>query len=97
MRRLFMSKRTAAASTFSSACVLLVRSEEDTNNNYFQRLKKSGVWQAACGKEAYIKIGEYSGFDLLSWIKMNIDWEKDLRADTLKHFADSNLSDYLKW
>jgi len=78
-------------------CVLLVRSEEDTNNNYFQRLKKSGVWQAACGKEAYVKIGEYSGFDLLAWIKANIDWEKDLRPDTLKHFADNNLSDYLKW
>jgi len=79
-------------------CVLLVRSEEDTNNNYFQRLKKSGVWQAACGKEAYDKIGEYSGFNILSWIKANIDWEKDLRPDNPQATSQTNnLSDYLKW
>lgn len=81
----------------SYECILLVRSEEDTNNSYFQRLKKSGVWQTACGQDAYATIGTYSGFDLRNWIIKNVDWENDLDSDTLKHFADQNLGNYIKW
>lgn len=33
--------------------VLLVRAREDLNNHYFQTLKKSEVWEAFCGEEAY--------------------------------------------
>lgn len=45
-------------------CLLLVRSEEDQNNHYFQTLKKSGIWEAFCGKETYQQIQKHTGFDI---------------------------------
>jgi hypothetical protein len=77
--------------------IILVRSEEDINNNYFQKLKRSGVWQAYCGHEAYEKITEYSSFNIKTWIQSNIDWENDLQALTVKHLVDKKLDSYLKW
>ena len=78
-------------------CVILVRSEEDKNNHYLQTLKNSAGWNAYCGNEAYRKIHEYSGFDLKSWIETYIDWKNDFRADTLQHFRDNDLVQYLSW
>jgi hypothetical protein len=78
-------------------CILLVRSEEDTNNHYFRILKNSGVWQVFCGKDAYSKITDFTGFDLTNWILVNINWEKDLSPRTYQHFFDNNLIGYLKW
>ncbi len=78
-------------------CLLLVRAEEDRNNNYFRILRDSGVWEACCGRETYEKIREHSGFDIKGWVEMQIDWSSDLRRDTLQHFADNDLEQYLKW
>jgi hypothetical protein len=76
-------------------CLLLVRSEE--NNNYFNTLKNSGIWQAFCGKEAYQKIHDFSGFNLKQWIETNIDWKTDFNAETIQHFTENNLLEYLIW
>lgn len=78
-------------------CTLLVRSVEDENNNYFQTLKNSNVWNAYCGADAYDNIFEYSGFNLQKWIKNNIEWEDDFRAETLEYFKEKNLFKYLTW
>jgi hypothetical protein len=77
--------------------VLLVRAREDLNNHYFKTLKRSAVWQAYCGDEAYEKIGVYTGFTLKTWIKENIDWQADLQPQTFKHFSSNNLTQYLEW
>lgn len=77
--------------------VLLVRAQEDQNNHYFQTLKRSGVWEAYCGTRAYDKIGEYTGFDLEEWIRQNIDWDSDLLSESLTHFRENDLLQYLQW
>ncbi len=78
-------------------CILLVRSKEDSNNNYFQTLKKSGIWEAYCGKESYRKIYDYSGFNIEDWINTNVNWKKDLDKDFLLHIKNNNLEQYLIW
>jgi hypothetical protein len=76
---------------------LLVRSAEEQNNNYFRKLRDSGVWEAYCGKEAYEKMYEFTGFNINEWICLNIDWQSDLATETLKHFQRNNLLSYLEW
>lgn len=76
-------------------CLLLVRAEE--NNSYFNTLKNSGIWEAYCGSEAYQKIREYSGFDLKSWIDVHIDWANDFKPETIVHFEEQKLLQYLLW
>jgi hypothetical protein len=78
-------------------CLLLVRAEEDKNNAYFQILKKSGIWDAYCGKEAYDKIRDFTEFDLKSWIASNVRWKADLSQETLLHLGKNNLDQYLAW
>jgi hypothetical protein len=78
-------------------CMMLVRSEEEINNNYFQTLKKSEIWEAYCGNEAYGIIHEYSGFNIKDWIKNNIDWFSDLKPETINYFSNNKLSSYLTW
>jgi hypothetical protein len=76
-------------------CLLFVRAEE--NNSYFNTLKNSGIWEAYCGNEAYEKIKEYSGYDLKSWITTNMDWTNDFKLETIAHFEEINLLQYLLW
>jgi hypothetical protein len=76
-------------------CLLFVRAEE--NNSYFNTLKKSGIWQAYCGSEAYQKIKEYSGFDLKQWTDTNINWVDDFNKETINHFTSNKLLQYLLW
>lgn len=77
--------------------VLLVRAREDLNNHYFQILNNSAVWQAFCGKDAYAKMGEFTGFDLGGWISRNIDWANDLLPETVRHLSENKLMGYLEW
>ena len=79
----------------SYKCLLFVRAEE--NNSYFNTLKNSGIWEAYCGSEAYVKIKEYSGYDLKSWIDTNMDWANDFKPETITHFQEQNLLQYLLW
>ena len=76
-------------------CLLLVRADE--NNSYFNTLKKSTIWDAYCGNEAYGKIKEYSGYDLKLWTDTNIDWATDFDLETTAYFTDKNLLQYLLW
>ena len=76
-------------------CLLFVRADE--NNSYFNTLKNSGIWEAYCGNEAYEKIKIHSGYDLKLWTDSNIDWANDFNAETITHFSDSNLLQYLLW
>jgi hypothetical protein len=76
-------------------CLLFVRADE--NNSYFNTLKNSGIWEAYCGNEAYEKIKIHSGYDLKLWTDSNIDWANDFNAETITHFTDSNLLQYLLW
>jgi len=78
-------------------CLLLVRADEDSNNNYFRILKNSGVWEAYCGKEAYARMKEHTGFDIKQWIETNIDWTHDFRDETIQYFRENNFDQYLKW
>lgn len=79
----------------SYKCLLFVRAEE--NNSYFNTLKNSGIWEAYCGSEAYEKIKEYSGYNLKSWIDTNMDWANDFKPETITHFQEQNLLQYLLW
>ena len=79
----------------SYKCLLFVRAEE--NNSYFNTLKNSGIWDAYSGSEAYDKIREYSGYNLKSWIEANMDWANDFKPETIAHFQDLNLLQYLLW
>lgn len=79
----------------SFKCLLFVRAEE--NNSYFNTLKNSGIWEAYCGNEAYVKIKEYSGYDLKNWISTNMDWANDFKPETIAHFEELNLLQYLLW
>jgi len=79
----------------SYRCLLFVRAEE--NNSYFNTLKNSGIWEAYCGSEAYVKIREYSGYDLKSWIDTNMDWANDFKPESITHFQEQNLLQYLLW
>jgi len=76
-------------------CLILVRAEE--NNSYFSTLKNSGVWEAYCGNEAYQKIMEYSGYDLKNWVTTNVAWSEDFKKETVAHFEENNLLQYLIW
>lgn len=76
-------------------CLLFVRAEE--NNSYYNTLKNSGIWEAYCGNEAYEKIKTHSGYDLKLWTDTNIDWANDFNNETITHFTDNNLLQYLLW
>lgn len=78
-------------------CILLVRSDEEHNNHYFRTLKKSGVWEACCGRESYHAIQNITGFNILSWIHQNINWERDLTGKTYSFLRSQNLLSYIEW
>ena len=76
-------------------CMIFVRAAD--NNHYFQTLKNSGIWDAYSGNDAYIKMKEYSGFDIKRWIKKNVSWEHDFKAETIRYFQENSLTQYLIW
>lgn len=78
-------------------CLLFVRSSEEKNNHYLQTLKKSGLWTVFCGNETYEQIRQITGFNLSSWLKANVNWEKDFDSKMYAHLKDNNLIQYLEW
>lgn len=78
-------------------CLLFVRSDEERNNHYLQTLKRSGLWMVYCGKETYTQIQNFTGFDLASWLKKNINWQKDFDSKIYGHLKSNNLIQYLEW
>ncbi|MFF9064816.1 hypothetical protein ACF09E_05575 [Streptomyces sp. NPDC014891] len=78
-------------------CLLLVRSPEDQNNHYFRSLRDSKVWEAYSGPGAYEKIGEFTGFDLRTWIDSHVDWLEHLNQDTANLIRESGMKGYVEW
>lgn len=76
-------------------CMIFVRADE--NNHYFQTLKNSGIWDAFSGDEAYNQMNLFSGFDIKSWIELNVNWETDFKKETMQFFKHNNLDQYLIW
>lgn len=76
-------------------CMIFVRADE--NNHYFQTLKNSGIWDAFSGAEAYNQMNLFSGFDIKSWIELNVNWENDFKKETMEFFKQNNLDQYLIW
>lgn len=76
-------------------CMIFVRADE--NNHYFQTLKNSGIWDAFSGVDAYNQMNLFSGFDIKSWIELNVNWEKDFKKETMQFFKQNNLDQYLIW
>jgi len=76
-------------------CMIFVRADE--NNHYFQTLKNSGIWDAFSGAEAYNQMNLFSGFDIKSWIELNVNWENDFKKETMQFFKQNNLDQYLIW
>jgi hypothetical protein len=76
-------------------CVIFVRA--DDNNHYFQTLKKSGIWDAFSGIEAYNQMKMYSGFDIKGWINTHVNWEADFKSETINYLKQNNLDQYLIW
>ena len=76
-------------------CMIFVRADE--NNHYFQTLKNSGIWDAFSGADAYNQMNLFSGFDIKSWIELNVNWEKDFKKESMQFFKQNNLDQYLIW
>lgn len=77
--------------------ILFVRQDEGLNNHYLQTLISSGLWEVYCGKAAYEKMGQETGFDLASWIHENIDWENDFDKKMSEYVRKNLLEQYLVW
>ena len=78
-------------------CDIYVRSSEDQNNHYLQILKRSGLWNVYCGEESYKQIEKHTGFNLLKWIRKNVNWEQDFSKEMYAHLNENNLIQYLEW
>ncbi|MEI6057806.1 MAG: hypothetical protein WCQ60_02430 [bacterium] len=78
-------------------CLLFVRSSEESNNHYLQTLKKSGLWTVYCGTETNEMIKKFTGFDLTTWMKDNVNWEKDFDSKMYLHLKQNDLIQYLEW
>ena len=77
--------------------LILVRSREEEGNHYLQTLKRSGLWEVLCGREAYAKIHELTKVDLAQWIDTNVNWKVDLSTETFEHLEGNDLIKYLEW
>lgn len=78
-------------------CLIFVRAPEDQNNHYLQTLKNSGLWEVYCGAETYIKIQEFTGFNLRDWLHENMTWSDDFHPNTYNHLKQNELLKYLRW
>lgn len=77
--------------------LLFVRQKESQNNNYFQTLKKSGLWEVYCANDCYKKLKEFSGADLRAWLDKNALWEDDITSAFYSHLKRNDLLKYLTW
>ena len=66
---------------------LFVRQEETQNNHYLQTLKNSPYWSCYCANSCYLKMAEYTGFNLRTWLDKNVDWKNDISIEFRKHLT----------
>ena len=77
--------------------LLFVRQDEDQNNHYLQTLKNSDYWSVFCANSCYDQIAKFTGFDLRSWLDINVDWKNDISSEFRKHLENNDLLRYLTW
>lgn len=77
--------------------IIFVRQEEEQNNHYLQTLKNSRYWEVYCADEAYMKIAEFTGFNLREWLDTNALWEQDISYEFKSHLISNDLIKYLTW
>lgn len=77
--------------------LIFVRQREEENNHYLQTLKNSGLWDVYCAEETYIKITEFTGFDIKQWMQRNMDWLNDIMPDFKEYLLANDLLKYLTW
>lgn len=77
--------------------LLFVRQEEEKNNHYLQTLKNSPYWNCYCANECYLKMAEFTGFNLRTWLDNNVDWKNDISSEFKKHLDNNDLIGYLTW
>lgn len=77
--------------------MLFVRQKREDNNHYLATLEKSDYWNVYCAGEAYDKIKEYTGFDLKSWMAINMDWKNDISSEFNEYLSKADLIKYLTW
>lgn len=77
--------------------LIFVRQKEEENNHYLQTLKHSGLWDVFCADETYAKIAAFTGFNMRSWMKENMDWENDILPEFREYLQSNNLIKYLTW
>lgn len=78
-------------------CLLFVRQEEDQNNHYLQTLKNSPYWNVYCANNAYLKMREFTGYDIKKWMEENIDWLSDFSEQFANYVVDNDFEKYLTW
>lgn len=71
--------------------------QKTNNNDYFERLRTSENWKAYTGNETYEEIMKYSGYDLLNWMQINVNWENDLDTSFVTYLKENDLWKYLTW
>ncbi|MGR6764235.1 hypothetical protein ACU1JV_20720 [Paenibacillus sp. T2-29] len=87
-------------------CILAVRTVEEGGHNYLRQLEVSGLWTVKRGHEVYDMVKEYTGCDILNFVrKNNMYIVNDLNTETqeymtLNHTSKQNKSFaeyYLTW
>lgn len=77
--------------------LFLVRQEQ--NNNYLKVIKREGLWDVHCGRDAYAQIDAITGSNMNLIRDEVVDFEADLSngfwGDLNSHLSD--LSGYLRW
>lgn len=77
--------------------LLFVRQSEDENNHYLQTLKNYGYWDVFCADDAYVKMYEFTGFNLRRWLDVNATWVDDISDELRIHLQNADLIKYLTW
>lgn len=76
-------------------CEMFVRSTD--NNRYLDRIEESGLWKVYCGKNAYDRIAQFTGFNLGEWIDSNVNWLCDVSDEMKETIQSKELTSYLRW
>lgn len=61
------------------------------------KLKNSSYWQVYCADDTYLKIKEFTGFDVRKWLDVNVDWGNDISYEFKAHLQKLDLLKYLTW
>ena len=77
--------------------ILFVRQNEEDNNHYLMTLKESPYWNVYCADECYLKIKEFTGVDLRTWMDQNMNWKEDISKDLYDYLIEQDLFKYLTW